>query len=303
MPKTAQPLTVSDQDDQALRRWTRSSSIRAGLAQRARIVLAAAEGLSNTRIAEQIGCSRPTVIHWRGRYAANGLAGLDDQPRSGRPRTVRRDRRAEIVALTHQPPPQTPTVGHHPLVHRALARHLGVSRMTVARVWAEHDLKPWRTDTFKFSTDPQLEAKVADLCGLYLAPPAGAVVLCVDEKTQIQALDRTAPILPVRPGLAERRTHDWVRHGSPTCSRRWRLPPARCWAAAFRGTARMSSWSFSSRSPARGRGGSCMWCATTPRRTPTARSPPGWPATPGSGCISRRRLRAGCTRSRPSLGC
>jgi transposase len=194
MPKSAQPLMVSDQDAPTLRRWTRSSSIRAGLAQRARIVLAAAEGLSNTEIAERVGCSRPTVIRWRSRYAAKGLAGLDDQPRSGRPRTVRRDRRAEIVATTQQPPPQQLGITHWST--RSLAKHLGVSRMTVARVWAEHDLTPWRVETFKFSTDLELHAKVEDLCGLYLDPPAGE-----------------PPELPLRPGLAERRTHNYVRHG------------------------------------------------------------------------------------------
>jgi transposase len=211
MPKTAATIHLTGQDEQTLRRWTRSSSIRAGLAQRARIVLAAGEGLSNTEIAERVGCSRPTVIRWRRRYAAKGLAGLDDQPRSGRPRTLRRDRRGEIVATTQQSPPQQLGITHWST--RSLAKHLGVSRMTVARVWAEHHLTPWRTETFKFSTDPQLHAKVEDLCGLYLDPPAGAVVLCLDEKPQIQALDRTAPTLPLRPGLAERRTHDYVRHG------------------------------------------------------------------------------------------
>ena len=205
MPKSAQPLTVSDQDAPTLRRRTRSSSTHAGLAQRARIVLAAAVGLSNTEIAERVGCSRPTVIRWRSRYAAKGLAGLDDQPRSGRPRTVRRVRRVEIVATTQQPPPQQLGITHWST--RSLARHLGVSRMTVARVWAEHDLTPWRVETFKFSTDPELQAKVEDLCGLYLDPPAGAVVLCVDDKPQVQALDRTAPTLPLRPG--------W-RSGGPT---------------------------------------------------------------------------------------
>jgi Winged helix-turn helix len=107
MPKTAATIQLTGQDEQTLRRWTRSSSIRAGLAQRARIVLAAAQGLSNTQIAEQVGCSRPTVVRWRGRYAAKGLAGLADRPRSGRPRTVRRDRRTEIVATTQQPPPSS----------------------------------------------------------------------------------------------------------------------------------------------------------------------------------------------------
>jgi transposase len=211
MPKTAATIRLTGQDEQTLRRWTRSSSIRAGLALRARIVLLAAEGLSNTHIAEQVGCSRPAVIRWRGRYAAGGIAGLGDRARAGRPRSVRRDRRAQIVTLTQQPPPEQLGITHWST--RTLARHLSVSRMTVARVWAEHDLKPWRVETFKFSTDPKLHAKVADLCGLYLDPPAGAVVVCVDEKTQIQALDRTQPTLPLRPGLAERQTHDYVCHG------------------------------------------------------------------------------------------
>jgi transposase len=211
MPKTASTIQLTDADAATLRRWTRSSSIRAGLVLRARIVLAAAEGLSNSQIAQRVGCSRPAVIRWRARYAAKGLVGLDDQPRSGRPRTVRRDRRAEIVALTQETPPERLGITHWST--RILARQLGVSRMTVARVWAEHGLKPWRVETFKFSTDPQLHAKVHDLCGLYLDPPAGAIVVCVDEKTQIQALDRTQPALPLRPGLVARQTHDYVRHG------------------------------------------------------------------------------------------
>jgi transposase len=171
MPNTAATVQLTDADAATLRRWTRSSSIRAGLVLRARIVLAVAEGLSNSQIAQRVGCSRPAVIRWRARYAAKGLVGLDDQPRSGRPRTVRRDRRAEVVALTQEPPPERLGITHWST--RTLARQLGVSRMTVVRVWAEHGLKPWHVETFKFSTDPQLHAKVHDLCGLYLAhPPA-----------------------------------------------------------------------------------------------------------------------------------
>jgi transposase len=211
MPPTAVPLSVSDADGATLRRWARSTSVRAGLALRARIVLLAADGMSNTEIAARVGCSRPAVVRWRGRFARHGLDGLDDQPRSGRPRTVDDARRAVIVAVTLAGPPAETGLTHWST--RTLASHLRLSRMTVARVWADHDLAPHRLETFKFSTDPELLAKVTDLCGLYLAPPAGAVVLCVDEKSQIQALDRTAPTLPLRPGLAERRTHDDVRHG------------------------------------------------------------------------------------------
>ena len=208
------PTRYTPEDLRTLGQWSRSGSIRAALAERARILLLAAEGLSNTDIAGQVGCSRPTVILWRQRYAERGLGGLGDRPRSGRPQTVRRDRRAEILATTLSPPPERLGVTHWS--SRLLADQLGCSHSTVARVWAEHDLKPWRTETFKFSTDPQLEAKVRDVVGLYLDPPERAIVVCVDEKAQIQALSRTAPNLPLGPGNPERRTHDYVRHGTTT---------------------------------------------------------------------------------------
>lgn len=190
---------------------TRSSSARAGLAQRARIVLLAAEGESNTAIAAKVGVSRPTVIDWRNRYAAEGIAGLDDDPRSGRPRTV--DHR-EIVAQTLKPPPKK--YGGTHWSSRLLGRHLGISNGTVAKAWRDYGVAPWRVETFKFSTDPELVAKITDVVGLYLAPPENAIVLCVDEKSQIQALDRTAPMLPMQPGLPERRTHDYKRNGTTT---------------------------------------------------------------------------------------
>jgi transposase len=208
-PAAALALRAGDREE--LERLTRSSSVRAGLAQRARIVLLAADGVSNTRIAELVGVSRPTVLGWRARYAARGLAGLDDEARSGRPRQV--DHR-QIVAATLRPPPRKYVVTHWS--SRLLARHLKIGDATVARAWREYGVAPWRAESFRFSTDPQLEAKVVDVVGLYLHPPENAVVLWVDEKSQIQALDRTAPILPLQPGLAERRSHDYVRHGTST---------------------------------------------------------------------------------------
>jgi hypothetical protein len=214
MPAIAPPLAISPEDLRTLGQWSRSGSIRAALVERAKILLLAAEGLSNTEIAQQVGCSRPTVILWRHRYTQAGLDGLLDKPRPGRPQTVRADRRAEILAATLTPPPEHLGVTHWS--SRLLADQLGVSHNTVARVWAEYDLKPWRLETFKFSTDPQLEAKVRDVVGLYLHPPERAIVVCVDEKSQIQALDRTAPNLPLRPGSPERRTHDYTRHGTTT---------------------------------------------------------------------------------------
>jgi transposase len=181
------------------------------MAQRARIVLGAAAGEGTSAIARRLGVSRPTVIHWRERYRAGGISALQDVPRPGRPKTVEE---AEILARTLEPPPERQGVTHWST--RLLAGELGVGDATVARCWRRFGLQPWRRETFKFSTDPELEAKVRDIVGLYLDPPDKAIVLCVDEKSQIQALDRTAPILPLRPGLPERATHDYVRHGTTT---------------------------------------------------------------------------------------
>jgi transposase len=185
--------------------------VKAGLAQRARIVLLAAEGMSNTEVAERVGVSRPTVISWRSRYDRRGITGLLDEPRPGRPRSIDHGR---IITETLKPPPKKLGVTHWS--SRLLAARLGVANSTVARAWRAYGVQPWRSETFKFSTDPQLVAKVTDVVGLYLAPPENAIVLCVDEKSQIQAVDRTAPILPMQPGLAERRSHDYVRHGTTT---------------------------------------------------------------------------------------
>ena len=209
--RPAPALTLRDGDRDELSRLVRSSTVKAGLAQRARIVLLAADGEANVAIAERVGVSRPTVIGWRNRYAADGLAGLEDDPRSGRPRTIDH---AGIVAVTLAPPPKKYGVTHWS--SRLLGRHLGISNGTIATAWREYGVQPWRVETFKFSTDPELVAKVTDVIGLYLAPPENAIVLCVDEKSQIQALDRTAPMLPMQPGLPARRTHDYVRHGTST---------------------------------------------------------------------------------------
>jgi transposase len=206
-----EPLGLRDGDRTELESWTRSSSIRAGLAQRARIVLLAADGVSNTEIAVRVGVSRPTVIGWRARYASSGMAGLVDDARSGRPRTVDR---ARILSATLVPPPKKLGVTHWS--SRLLAAHLGTDQSSVLRTWRHYRVAPWRAETFKFSTDPELIAKVTDVVGLYLAPPQHAVVLCVDEKSQIQALDRTQKMLPMQPGRPERRTHDYVRHGTTT---------------------------------------------------------------------------------------
>jgi transposase/transposase-like protein len=207
----AVPLALRDGDRERLESWLRSSTIQAGLAQRTRIVLLAADGLTNVAIAARVGVSRPTVTGWRARYQRSGIGGLSDEVRSGRPRTIDHRR---IVAATLKAPPKKLGVTHWS--SRLLAGHLGIGDATVARAWREYGVAPWRCETFKFSTDPELVAKVTDVVGLYLAPPENAIVLCVDEKSQIQALDRTAPMLPMQPGLPERRTHDYVRHGTTT---------------------------------------------------------------------------------------
>jgi transposase len=209
------PLTVAvelpDSDRAELSRWLRAPSMPAGLAQRARIVLLAADGAGTNEIVTRTGVSKPTVIAWKKRYAAEGIGGLEDRPKPGRPAQV--DEVAVILA-TLEPPPERLGVTHWS--SRLLAAELGISNVWVARIWRKWGLQPWRRQTFKFSTDPQLEAKVRDVAGLYLNPPEKAVVLSVDEKSQIQALDRTAPILPMRPGLPEKATHDYVRHGTTT---------------------------------------------------------------------------------------
>lgn len=185
---------------------------------RARMVLLAADGVANQEIADRVGASRTTVIVWRARYQERGLAGLEDAERTGRPREL--DHRA-IVAETLRPPPKKLGVTHWS--SRLLAERLGTSNTTVARAWRSYGVKPWKAESFRFSTDPELVGKVTDICGLYLGTsvengdvPANAIVLSIDEKSQIQALDRTVPILPMTEGRIERRSHDYYRHGTTT---------------------------------------------------------------------------------------
>lgn len=207
----APALRLYDGDREELTRLSRSTAVRAGLVKRARIVLLASDGVANTRIAVLADATVTTVLKWRARYLEAGIDGLLDAGRTGRPRRVDH---ADIVSATLSPPPKKHGVTHWS--SRLLADHLGIGNATVARAWREYGVQPWRAETFKFSTDPELVAKVTDVVGLYLAPPENAIVLCVDEKSQIQALDRTAPMLPMRIGDPERRTHDYKRHGTST---------------------------------------------------------------------------------------
>jgi transposase len=179
-------------------------------AMRAEIVLLAADGVTNLAIAERLGVTRVTVGLWRKRFAVKRLEGLIDEPRPGAPRKIGDDKIAEVVTTTLEKLPATAT--HWST--RSMARVSGLAPSTIHRIWQAFSLQPHRSETFKLSTDPRFVEKVRDIVGLYLTPPDRAVVLCVDEKTQVQALDRTQPILPLRPGQAERRTHDYERHGT-----------------------------------------------------------------------------------------
>jgi len=219
----APPLSVNESDLEILRALVRARTMEQRLAQRARIVLRAAEGRPNRRIAAELGVAPMTVLLWRARYERAGLAGLADEARPGRPPTYGRDVRDRVIALTLEPPSDGTT--HWSA--RRLANRLTMSETTVWRIWQSVGLKPHRTETFKFSTDPQLETKIRDVVGLYLAPPERAIVLSLDEKTQIQALDRTAPMLPMKSGQVERPPTTTSATGRRACSLRSRWPPAR----------------------------------------------------------------------------
>ena len=181
-----------------------------GLAKRARIVLAVADGRENKIIAQTVGADANTVGKWRRRFADRGLDGLYDEPRPGAPRRIGDDEIAETIRLTLETTP--PDATHWSL--RSMAAAVGHAPSTIHRIWKAFCLQPHRSDTFKLSTDPLFVEKVRDIVGLYMAPPERAVVLCLDEKSQIQALDRTQPLLPMRPGQPERRSHDYTRHGT-----------------------------------------------------------------------------------------
>src|SRR5215213_6317446 len=212
-------VVVSEADRRELRRRARNKGAPAREVERARIVLLSAEGVPGQQIAATVGCAEPTVVTWRRRYAESGLAGLADLPRPGKPSPLPETLRDRVLELTLTEPPIQYGATHWSsrLLAAALAAEgTPISHVTITRIWHRFGVQPWRAQTFKFSTDPELEGKIRDVVGLYLHPPEKAVVLCVDEKPQIQALQRTAPALPTRPGSPERQTFDYVRHGTTT---------------------------------------------------------------------------------------
>jgi transposase len=203
-------LALTGKEQATLERWARRRTSSQALAERCRIVLACAAGASNSEVAQRLGVARPTVIKWRSRFVARRLEGLVDEPRPGAPRKLTDEHIERVIVTTLESRP--PDATHWST--RSLARALGLNQTAVSRIWRAFGLKPHLTEAFKLSTDPQFIDKVRDIVGLYLNPPEAALVLCVDEKTQVQALDRTAPVLPLLPGVVERRTHDYRRHGT-----------------------------------------------------------------------------------------
>jgi len=207
-PKAA--LVLTDDEREVLERWARRPSSAQSLALRCRIVLACAEDLPNTEVAAQLGVNRATVGKWRARFVEHRLDGLHDEPRPGAPRAITDDDVERVIVKTLE---ETPADATH-WSTRSMAQATGMSQSAVSRIWRAFALKPHLVDEFKLSPDPLFIDKVRDIVGLYLNPPDAAVVLCVDEKTQVQALDRTAPVLPLIPGTPERRTHDYRRYGT-----------------------------------------------------------------------------------------
>lgn len=206
------PLVLSAADRAALQRFTARRKVSHSLAVRSRIILRCADGVDNNQVAAELQISPDTVSKWRCRFIRDGIDGLLDEPRSGAPRKVTDAQVEEVVIKTLESTPEDAT--HWST--RSMAKATGLNDTTVWRIWQAFGLQPHRTEAFKLSNDPQLVEKIRDIVGLYLNPPERALVLCADEKSQIQALDRTQPVLPLRPGTPERRTHDYQRHGTTT---------------------------------------------------------------------------------------
>ena len=213
MARTGRPkadLALTDREREQLLRWARRAKSAQSLSLRSKIILRCAEGMDNTSVAAQLGCSTATVGKWRRRFVADRLDGLTDEPRPGAPRSVSDDQVEQVVVATLE---RTPREATH-WSRASMAAETGLSKSTVGRIWRAFGLKPHLVETFKLSSDPLFIEKVRDVVGLYLDPPERAVVLSVDEKSGIQALNRSSPLLPMMPGVAERRSFDYARAGT-----------------------------------------------------------------------------------------
>jgi len=212
MARPVKPLVITDPEREELKHWLRRHQMPAAEQLRARIILLSTTGIAGHEIGRRTGVTAETVSKWRRRFEQYRLAGLTDAPRSGRPRSIDDDKVTEVINKTLQSVPANATHWSTTL----MARETGLNAMAISRIWRAFGLKPHRLETFKLSTDPHFVAKVHDIVGLYMSPPDKALVLCVDEKSQIQALNRTQPALPLSFGHAETRTHDYIRHGTTT---------------------------------------------------------------------------------------
>jgi transposase len=281
-------IVLTDDERAELEGWARRRTSAAGLALRAKIVLDAAEGGSNTELAARLGLDRGTIRKWRSRFGESRCDGLLDEPRPGRPRIVDD---AQVEALITETLETTPPNATH-WSTRSMAKHLGMSQSTVSRVWRAFGLAPHKQDSWKLSKDPLFVAKVRDVVGLYLNPPERALVLCVDEKTQIQALNRTAPVFPMLPGSPARASHDYVRHGTSSLYAALDLASGKVQASTPRWTspaARSSDRCMPDIGPA----SSCHNCArSTPKSPPISMST--WSSTTPPH-TRRQPCNAGCS--------
>lgn len=305
MARTGRPtakLELSDDERETLQRWARRPKSAQALALRAKIVLACAEGATNKAVATEFSVTPQMVGKWRARFVADRLAGLSDEDRPGRPRTITDAHVEQVVIATLEQAP--PDEGTH-WSTRMMAARTGLTQTAVSRIWRAFELKPHKVDYWKLSTDPHFVDKLYDVVGLYLDPPERAVVLCVDEKSQVQALDRSAPVLPMMPANPQRQTHTYIRpvdqrgttslfaaldvangHVHASLQRRHRATEFREFLAQLDRDVPQSTTCTSS------------WTTTPPTRPP--RSAAGWPATPASTCTSPRPAAPGSTSSNAS---
>jgi len=294
------PLSLTGEEREILGNWARRPKSAQAMAQRARIVLEAAAGNSNTSVARKLRITKQTVGKWRGRFVHRRLAGLLDEPRPGPKRKVDDAKVEEVIGLTLE---STPVAATH-WSTRAMAKRCGLSQSTVGRIWRAFALQPHRVEGFKLSKDPLFIEKVRDVVGLYLNPPDRALVLCVDEKAQIQALDRSQPLLPMRPGQAERRTADYQRHGTINLFAALDAKAGTVSASSI-GVIERSSFAISLKPLTQAclMNCNCTWFLTTTQPTRPRPLSVGCCGTRASICISRRPVVPGLTWSNAGSRC